>query len=154
MQESLNEAKEELKRVDHLIYVSLKYTRTVDVLQNTISSMIDAYDYMLDALLKYALEQGKIESVPVSPRERGDIIKEVFEDQIIRDNVDLYFLLRKLSRSNPERENEYRRNVTMISYVDNRKELVNIDIITDYFAFQTNFLNYVASMMLKEEEDS
>lgn len=152
MRESLNDAKEELKRVDHLIYVSLKYTRTVDVLVNTIGNMIDAYDFILDALLKHALEKGLIESIPKTPREKGDLILDTFEDQIIKDNVGLYFLMRKLFKSNPERENEYRRNVTMISYVDNRKEIVNIDIITDYYAFETSFLNYVASLILSEEE--
>lgn len=152
MQESLNDAKEELKRVDHLIYVSLKYTRTVDVLVNTIGNMVDAYDFMLEALLKYALEKEMIDAIPSSPREKGDLIKSVFEDDIIRDNVDLYFLLRKLFKSNPERENEYRRNVTMVSYVDNRKEVVNIDIITDYFSFLTSFLNYIASLILSGEQ--
>ena len=32
MNENIHDAKQEMKRVDHLIYVSLKYTRTVDVM--------------------------------------------------------------------------------------------------------------------------
>ena len=32
MNEYLLEAREELKRLEHILYVSLKYTRTVDVL--------------------------------------------------------------------------------------------------------------------------
>jgi len=34
MRESIENAVEELKRVDHSIFVSLKYTRTVDILVN------------------------------------------------------------------------------------------------------------------------
>jgi len=147
MQESLNDAKEELKRVDHLIYVSLKYTRTVDVFLNIIASMIDTYDFLLDALLELALEKKLIEEKPLSPREKGDLIKKTFEDETIQDNIDLYFLLRKLVKSNPQRENEFRRNVTMTSYVDNRKEIVNIDIATEYYHFLREFVNHVSDMI-------
>lgn len=152
MQESLNDAREELKRVDHLIYVSLKYTRTVDVLLNIINRMIDAYDFVLEALLKYALEKNMIEEIPLSPRERGELIKSTFDDELITDNVELYFLLRKLHKSNPEKEQEYRRHVTMISYIDNRKEIVNIDIITQYYIFQNSFIDYVKSLIFEEGE--
>ena len=34
MKEALDNAKEELKRVDHLFYVSLKYTRTADMMRH------------------------------------------------------------------------------------------------------------------------
>ena len=152
MLESLNDAKEELKRVDHQIYVTLKYTRTVDVLLNIITRMIDAYDFMMESLLKHALEKNFIEEIPQSPIERGNLIKEKFEDELIRDNIDLYFLLRKLHKSNPARENEYRRPVAMISYIENRKEIVNIDIITQYYEFQRNFLDYVASLIMDKTE--
>lgn len=152
MQESLNDAKEELKRVDHQIFVTLKYTRTVDVLLNIINRMIDAYDYMMEALLKYALEKNMIEEIPQSPIERGNLIKETFEDELVRDNMDLYFLLRKLHKSNPVKENEYRRPVAMISYIENRKEIVNIDIITQYYEFQRTFIEYVASLVFEQNE--
>ena len=92
MEESLNDAKEELKRVDHLIYVSLKYTRTVDVLLNVIRRMIDAYDFMMEALLLHALEEGKIEELPKTPRERGESIIKIYDDDLIKDNINLYFL--------------------------------------------------------------
>jgi hypothetical protein len=51
MIEALDESKEELKRVDHLIYVSLKYTRTVDVLRNVVARLLAALDYALLSLL-------------------------------------------------------------------------------------------------------
>lgn len=152
MLESLNDAREELKRVDHLIFVTLKYTRTVDVLLNIINRMIDAYDYVMDALLKYALENNKIMEIPSSPREKGFLIKETFDDELVKDNIELYFLLRKLYQSNPAKENEYRRPVAMVSYIENRKEIVNIDIISQYFEFQKSFVDYIASMIMKNNE--
>jgi hypothetical protein len=51
MQEKMTESYEELKRVEHLIYVSLKYTRTVDVILNILNRMTDGYALMVDALV-------------------------------------------------------------------------------------------------------
>lgn len=153
MMDSLDEAKEELKRVDHLIYVSLKYTRTVDVLRNAMNRMIDAYDFMFESLLQKAMENGKIEEIPLTPIERGNKIKELFEsDQQFVDNVELFFLLRKLHKAqNPEKEQEYRRHVAMKTFIDGREEVVNIDIITSYYHFQMEFMKSIESMEAVEE---
>ncbi|MFT4261140.1 MAG: hypothetical protein ACMXX9_01780 [Candidatus Woesearchaeota archaeon] len=153
MIESLDDAKEELKRVDHLIYVSLKYTRTVDVLLNAVGRMMDAYDYLFDSLLKKALEEQKIGEIPTTPIEVGNLVKKLYsEDEQIVDNVELYFLLRKLHRSpNPEREQEYRRHVTMRTHIDGREELLNIDIITNYYLYQIEFFKKVSSIIKGEE---
>ena len=43
----LDEAKEEIKRADHLIYISLKYTKTVDVIKITIQRLINAFDFAI-----------------------------------------------------------------------------------------------------------
>ena len=142
--EYLDDAKEELKRVDHLIYVSLKYTRTVDILLNAISRMIDAYDFTFQAILEKALEEKKIEQVPITPIEKGNMVKNLYpEDDQMYDNVELCFLLRKLHRSNPEKEQEYRRHVTMKAIIDGREEIVNIDIITQYYHFQLEFFKKI-----------
>lgn len=155
MMQCLEDAKEELKRVDHQIYVSLKYTRTVDVLLNIISRMIDGYDFLLEALLKLAAEEKKIESIPPSPIERGNTLKRLYEgdDQMI-DNINLYFLLRKLFRSNPQRESEYRRNVTMRAVVEGREELVTIDIITNYYHFMLEFYKRVVDLVRSHGGDA
>ena len=38
------DADEELKRADHMIYVTLKYTRTADVIHNILKRLINAFD--------------------------------------------------------------------------------------------------------------
>jgi len=151
----LEDAKEELKRVDHQIYVSLKYTRTVDVLLNIINRMIDGYEFLLEALIKIGIENKKAEKVPQSPIERGNLVKELYkDDELIVDNVLLFFLLRKLFRSNPVRENEYRRNVTMRTVIEGREELVTIDIITNYYHFMLEFYKKVEELIREQGGDA
>jgi hypothetical protein len=146
MKDYFDDATEELKRVDHQIYVSLKYTRTVDVLFNIIQRMIDAYELMIDGLLQAAKEKGTILDVPSSPLRKGELLKRLYNDAKIHENLDLYFLLRKIQKASYERENEYRRHVTIITTLDGKQELVNIDIITKYYHFQRDFLHYIKEL--------
>jgi hypothetical protein len=139
----LNEANEELKRVDHQVYVSLKYTRTVDVLMNIISRMIEGYDRMFDALLNHAYEQRRLGELPTAPLIVGNTVKELYAEEIVQQNVDLYFLLRKLQRSTPSREQEFRRHVTMRTIIEGKEEIVNIDLATEYYHMQREFLSYL-----------
>lgn len=147
MIELLDDASEELKRADHLIYVSLKYTRTVDVLLNTLSRMIDAYEYLVDALLEYARDTKNLQEKPKSPLEKGALVKKLYPQQEIQDNVDLFFLMRKIYRAPYQKESEYRRHVALITSIDGREEIINIDIITQYYEFQKDFLRFVLGML-------
>ncbi len=143
MMSSLHDAGEELKRVDHQIYVSLKYTRTVDVLVNIINRMIDAYDHLIDALLKHALAKNLVAEVPETPRERSVLVKSLFEDPIVSDNIALYGLLRDIKKASHQKVNEYRRHVTLITYLHGKEELVDIDTITNYYRLQREFFAFV-----------
>ena len=143
MNDLLHDAAEELKRVEHQVYVSLKYTRTVDVLMNLIGRMIEGYDKMLEGLLKHALEQERIGEIPTAPLIVGNTVKELYPEDIVQRNVDLYFLLRKLHRSSPSREQEFRRHVAMRTIIDGREEIVNIDVATEYYHRQREFLDYI-----------
>ncbi|MEK6899820.1 MAG: hypothetical protein AABX05_01725, partial [Nanoarchaeota archaeon] len=67
MDEYLFEAREELKRLEHIIYVSLKYTRTVDVILNALNRMVSTYDMIIEAFIEKAQQEGKIEIMPKSP---------------------------------------------------------------------------------------
>lgn len=146
MDESIDNAVEELKRVDHSIFVSLKYTRTVDVLVNIITRMIDCYEYLFLALLRYAKEYKMIAEIPSTPKERVLLIKESFKEQEIHDNIDLYLLLKAMHKANFTRENEYRRHVAMRSIIAGREEIININIISRYYEFLTSFFHLVDNL--------
>jgi hypothetical protein len=152
--ESLDDAREELKRVDHLIYVSLKYTRTIDVFLNAIGRMIDAYEFMFDALLKHAVEQKKLEEVPKTPIEKGNLVKELYaEDEQVQKNVNLFFLMRKLQKSQEHaKEQEYRRHVTMRTMIDGKEEVIDIDTITDHYHGQMEFFGKVRKILIGEDQ--
>lgn len=156
MKDALHDAIEELKRVDHQIYVSLKYTRTVDVIINILNRMVDCYTFVIEALLKRAKENKLLtEELPTSALEKSNLVKSIYKDDVaVQDNMELYMLLRKLlNAKNIEREQEYRRHVTMKTIIDGREEIVNIDIITNYYLFQKEFVHKVQKMLDIKTED-
>jgi hypothetical protein len=143
MRDALENAVEELKRVDHSIFVSLKYTRTVDILVNIINRMVDCYDNLFLALLRYALEKKMITDIPTAPKERCVLLKQLFQEQEVHDNVDLYLLLKAMLKANFSRENEYRRHVAMRAIVAGREEIININIISEYYQIITSLFHLI-----------
>ena len=149
MNESLQSAMQELKRADHSIAVSLKYTRTVDVIKSIIERLINTIAFDLDALLNHAKEQKKIADIPAIPRLKVEQIKKVYSnDKMIVDFCDFYLLLRKIDKAKFGRAQEYRRHVTMTAHLEGGESVeVTIDIISDYFERTKEFLNYTSRLI-------
>ena len=143
MEEALEDAKEELKRVEHLFYVSLKYTRTVDMMRKLIERLISTFDYGMLSLLEYAKEKKKIKEIPPTPISKGELVKKIYNEPKIKEYIDLYLLLRKLMRMPYTKREEYRRHVTMISRVGDEQVETNIDSLKENYDKTIDFLSLV-----------
>lgn len=153
MSEQLDDAIEELKRADHLIYVSLKYTRTVDVFLSIFDRMINFMGFLLDGLLQKALDEKKIDTIPVSPVLKCEKVNEVYEGDEINKFTDFYIFLRKILRSDYDKAREFRRHVTMTAYYEKDKTMdVTTDIIEEWFAYMKDILKMVKEIILDEEQ--
>ncbi len=141
--EAVDNAREELKRSDHLIYVSLKYTRTADVLKSIIERLINAFNFGCEALLEKAKQESRVSSVPPMPLPRIELVRKAFPDKKIQDFMEFYLLLRKIDKAKFTRTQEYRRHVSMVASVDNAQIEITIDIISDYFERAKDFIRLV-----------
>jgi hypothetical protein len=151
MRDSIIRAKDELKRIDHLVYVTLKYTRTVDVLISIIKRMINSYEFSIDALLKLAEKQKKINEIPEIPLIKAKTVKDIYNQKIIQTNIEKFILFRKLIRSNYEKTNEYRRHVTMTALVDGEIVKINIDNITEMFDSIRSYIDFVFKLVKEND---
>ena len=145
MKDYLDRLKSELRRADHLFYVSLKYTRTVDVIRSIIRRLINAFDVGMEALLIKTQKRRKTLEVPEQPRKRAEVVKEVFaDDKKLVDFIDFYLNLRDIIQAKYDRRLEFRRHVTMITYLKVGEPLdVNIDLLLEYFEKTKKFAEYV-----------
>jgi hypothetical protein len=155
MQEYLMNSIEEMKRADHLLYVSLKYTRTVEVLLSIVQRLINAYDWIWEGLLLNAKETGKIELVPSAPVAKVDELRRLYpENKEMQNYFDFYLVLRAINRASIERKNEYRRHVTLTSGLDDGTRVdVTIDIIGEYFHRTQAFLDLIKQRVFGKENE-
>ncbi len=140
--QTIDLAKEELKRVDHMFYVSLKYTRTCDVIKNIIKRMLAAYDYTFSAILESLEEDGKIDSVPSLEKNRVELVSK--SKTKYKDYIKHYNLLKKIDEAEFDRREEYRKHVTLSLKFDEDSTLeVNVPTILEYYKKVDDFVNLV-----------
>ncbi|MFP4402770.1 MAG: hypothetical protein ACLFPJ_00270 [Candidatus Woesearchaeota archaeon] len=155
MDESIFDAKQELKRVDHLIFVSLKYTRTVDVLKNVVERLISSLDFVLNAILENLHENEKIEEIPTAFVLKCDLIIEKYpNDEKIKELIDFFILLKKLNKLDYEKENEYRRHVGMIFNIDGKEIKINIDSVTAYYKKVKELISHIELNILNNNNNN
>jgi len=135
---------DELKRVDHMIFVTLKYTRTADIIKNVIHRLVLAIDYQTEEFLHHLVKKGKLETIPTVALLRVKKLETLFKkDKEIKNLIDFYVLLRKIDKSEYTSQEEYRKNVALIS----GKIMVNIEVLKSYADKTTKYINYVKSLM-------
>ncbi len=143
MNEYLLEAGEELKRLEHIIYVSLKYTRTVDVLINALHRLVSIYDLIIEAFLEKAKEEHLISSLPKSPALRATKLLELYpEDKELGGYIAFYSFLKTVLKLPHSRREEYRRHVTLVIELDRSTAEINIDNLTDCERVAHRFFDY------------
>lgn len=123
-------AEEELKRADHLIYVTLKYTKTADVIRNTIQRLINSMDYSVMECLVYL----KVKNISDVPRMRMEQLIEKLPK--LKEYAEFYFMLRRIYNAKFDKKEEYRKNVTLLTEEGD----VNIDLLKDFFSRAKNFV--------------
>ncbi len=139
IEEEVDSSYGQWQRADHLLYVTLKYTRTGDIIKNTIKRLITTFDYTVLEILEVTKDDKKLKEIPMSPIARIELLLKVFpRDKEIRSFYDLYFLLRKIDKSKFKVREEYRKNVTLIT--DDIE--VNVETLKGYFLRVKTFVEF------------
>ncbi len=152
--EMIEEAKEELKRVDHLIYVSLKYTRTADVIKNALLRLLSTFDFIMEAVLIDAENHKKIESIPKSPKLKMNLLLELYpDDKKLGKYLHFYNFLREVINSPYGKREEFRRHVTMIISFPCSTAEICIDNLENCEDLTKDFLKHVVFLIAGIEEE-
>ncbi len=159
MIESFSDANEELKRIDHLIFVSLKYTRIVEVIRNIVKRMIDCIDFLINAQLKYAKENKLIEDeIPKNNAIKAELLIKTFSDnEEIVEMGNFYLWLRRVLRAKYEKINEGKRHVGLVTKVKNKDGeeegvLLDIDNMQEIYTQKIKRYMQITFEMMKNEK--
>ena len=134
---------------DHLLYVSLKYTKTCDVIKNLLLRWRKMIETSIDKVLKHAKKKKKISSVSENPIGRIEQMKALFKkNPDFLKVIEMYEMLRKLEELRTERIGEFRKNVTLKIFY--RGEEINVDLekLKVYAELLEKFISEVKQFLL------
>ena len=134
---------------DHLLYVSLKYTKTCDVIFNLLLRWRKMIEISIEEILKHAKTKKKIKEVPNSPLEKIDTIKSLFKNnKDFMKTLEFYEMLRKLEGLRRERVGEFRKNVNLKIYYCGEEINVNLEKLKEYAESLEKFISTTKQFLL------
>jgi len=134
---------------DHLLYVSLKYTKTCDVIMNLILRWKRMIETSIEKILEHAKKKKKISSVSTNPVGMIEQIRILFKkDSEFLEVIDLYEMFRKIKELRTERIGEFRKNVTLKIFYQGKEIDVNLEKLKEYAELLEKFISKVKQFLL------
>ena len=135
---------------DHLLYVSLKYTKTCDVILNLIIRWRKMIETSIDAILIQAKKKKKISSVPLAPTKKIEAVKKLFRrDKNFMNVLETYEMFKKIEDLKKERIGEFRKNVTLKVFYRGEEININLEKLRIYAEELEKFISTTKQFLLK-----
>ena len=129
---------------DHLLYVSLKYTKTCDVILNLLARWKSLIEISFDVLLENGIEAGKVPHAPRSPKQRIEFMKKYFKkSEEIQAVVPLYIFFKRVPDLNKTRRGEFRKNVCLNVIESAKTTEINMEKLGEYAEIVERFISQV-----------
>lgn len=135
---------------DHLLYVSLKYTKTCDVIMNLILRWRNMIETSIDAILKHAKKKKKLPSVSTNPLGKIDQVRKLFKkDKEFLKVIEMYEMFRKIEGLRNERIGEFRKNVALKVFYQGKEVNINLEELKLYAERLEKFISTTKQFLLK-----
>ncbi len=128
--EYLRDLQRQLNSVEHMIYVSCKFTRTTEMLRKVMETIVLTYERFFG--LTYQLFVGD-EKIAYSVHDKIQLLSESLANRGIYVDLSDYFLLKRLLISDFNSVGEYRKNLCMISYIDGEEYIINMQKLLSFY---------------------
>ncbi|MCX6749357.1 MAG: hypothetical protein NTW17_01260 [Candidatus Pacearchaeota archaeon] len=134
---------------DHLLYVSLKYTKTCDVIINLLLRWKKMIETSINEILKHAKKRKKIPSIPTNPIGQIEAAKKLFKkDPNFQDVIEMYEMFRKVEELRKERIGEFRKNVTLKVFYLGEEININLDKLKIYAEKLEKFISTTKQFLM------
>ena len=146
----ISEILKEKTSADHLLYVSLKYTKTCDVILNLIARWQSMIEISFDALLEKSVKEKKAPHLPENPKQKIEFMRKFFKkSDAIQETIPLYIFFRRIPELSKTREGEFRKNVNLKIIEANRITEINMDKLKEYTDILERFISEVKHFLSK-----
>jgi len=144
----LRDIDKEMKSAQHLLYVSLKYTRTGDVIINLMRRWANMIEFSLEEILIHAKKTKKLKIIPHAPKLKQRAVIDIFKNNnTIKEIIALYSFFRKVDKLQNIRSNEFRKNVALTILDEGKEVIINMEklkewekLLNDFIKVMLNFL--------------
>ncbi len=137
---------------DHLLYVSLKYTKTCDVIQNLLIRWRKMIETSINEILKSAKKKKKISKVPENPVGKIETMRKIFKkNKDVLKVMDMYEMFRKVEELRKERIGEFRKNVTLKLFYKGEEINVNLEELKIYAENLEKFISITKQFLLSKK---
>lgn len=143
MSEILEMIMKEKTSADHLMYVSMKYTKTCDVMINLLKRWKIMMEYSFDGLLETAKKKKMIKKIPTAPKLKIDAIREIFKNNPeVINALNEYEMFKLIDILKKTKVGEFRKGVCLT--VTYRGEDIRVDLekLKEYASILETFINY------------
>jgi hypothetical protein len=129
---------------DHLLYVSLKYTKTCDVIINLLLRWKIMIDMGMEKLVENAKKEKKWKPVSDAPRAKLVQLMKIYADEpVIKQTLELYELFRDIEKLEKVRESEFRKGVNLRVTYKGQLISINLDKLKEYSQILEKFISYL-----------
>lgn len=144
MSEILEKIIKEKISADHLFYVSMKYTKTCDVMINLLKRWKIMMDYAFDGMLEKAKKKKLIKSIPTAPKLKIDLLRKTFEKEPdVMDALKEYELFKLIDVLQKTKESEFRKGVCLRVMYKGEEVAINLDKLKEYSEILERFTDYI-----------
>jgi hypothetical protein len=134
---------------DHLLYVSLKYTKTCGVIKNLILRWKRLIEISMDAILEKSEDEKKIPKVPENPVKKIEEMRRLFKkDKNMLEILDMYEMFRKIETLRTKRIGEFRKNVNLRIYYRGKEINVDLEKLKEYSERLEKFISTTKYFLL------
>lgn len=134
---------------DHLLYVSLKYTKTCDVIMNLILRWRKMIETAIDEILKHAKKRKKISKISTNPVGKIAEVRKLFKkDPDFLKVIDMYEMFKKIEDLRRERIGEFRKNVTLKVFYRGDEISINLEKLKEYAEYLEKFISKTKQFLL------
>ena len=129
---------------DHLLYVSLKYTKTCDVIINLLLRWKIMIEMGIERLVEKKKKAKKWKPVAKAPRAELIQLKKLYAKvPEVAKTLELYEMFRDIEKLEKVRESEFRKGVNLKVTYKGQIVSVNLDTLKEYSQTLEKFISYL-----------
>jgi len=133
---------------DHLLYVSLKYTKTCDVMLNLLERWQSLIELSINALLDKAKKKKIIKIIPVAPKMKVDALKKALKkyEEVIK-GIELYDFFKRVPILEKKKEHDFRKNVCLKIMDQGQETKIDLEKLGEYAETIERFIKFVREFL-------